>query len=127
MLEERLSALSREQALHLLTSLALTPMMQLLEEGDGTPLSTVPGCHPQAVSTVVTRLDSLLSAPDILLLPATRLLLSSQHRKQVTQYAFSQLHKVYSSLYTKVQDPTNGYEQGILTRSPEQIKVLLQL
>jgi len=126
-LEDRLSALSREQALHLLTSLALTPMMQLLEEGDGTPLSTVPGCHPQAVTTVVTRLDSLLSAPDILLLPATRLLLSSQHRKQVTQYAFSQLHKVYSSLYTAVQDPTNGYEQGILTRSPDQIAVLLQI
>ena len=35
------------QAAHLLASLALAPLLHLLENRDGTPLSTVPGCHPQ--------------------------------------------------------------------------------
>ena len=129
------------QAAHLLASLALAPLLPLLEERDGTPLSTVPGCHPQvlsslnssyfcphqAVAAVGARMDSLLSAPDILLLPATRLLLSSQHRKQVTQHAFTRLHEVYVQLYKAVQDPANAFQPGLLPRSPDQIAALLQI
>ena len=40
----------------------------------------VPGCHPAAISALSARLDSWLAAPDLLLLPATRLLVSSAHR-----------------------------------------------
>ena len=82
---------------------------------------------PQAVAAVGARMDSLLSAPDILLLPATRLLLSSQHRKQVTQHAFTRLHEVYVQLYKAVQDPTNAFQPGLLPRSPDQIAALLQI
>ena len=60
-LNKRLVGLSKEQvcrilhfsmivsfkAAHLLASLALAPLLPLLENRDGTPLSTVPGCHPQ--------------------------------------------------------------------------------
>jgi len=123
----KLVDLSKEQAAHLLASLALAPLLHLLENRDGTPLSTVPGCHPQAVAAVGARMDSLLSAPDILLLPATRLLLSSQHRKQVTQHAFTRLHEVYQQLFNAVQDPSNAYQQGLLPRSPDQIAALLQI
>jgi len=126
-LNSRLVGLSKEQAAHLLASLALAPILPLLENRDGTPLSTVPGCHPQAVAAVGARMDSLLSAPDILLLPATRLLLSSQHRKQVTQHAFTRLHEVYVQLYKAVQDPTNAFQPGLLHRSPDQIAALLQI
>jgi len=126
-LNSRLVGLSKEQAAHLLASLALAPILPLLENRDGTPLSTVPGCHPQAVAAVGARMDSLLSAPDILLLPATRLLLSSQHRKQVTQHAFTRLHEVYVQLYKAVQDPTNAFQPGLLPRSPDQIAALLQI
>lgn len=126
-LNSRLVGLSKEQAAHLLASLALAPILPLLENRDGTPLSTVPGCHPQAVAAVGARMDSLLSAPDILLLPATRLLLSSQHRKQVTQHAFTRLHEVYVQLYKAVQDPTNAFQPGLLPRSPDQIATLLQI
>ena len=79
------------------------------------------------MAAVGARMDSLLSAPDILLLPATRLLLSSQHRKQVTQHAFTRLHEVYVQLYKAVQDPANGFQVGLLPRSPEQIATLLQI
>ena len=37
------------QGAHLLASLALAPLLPLLENRDGTPLSTVPGCHPQVL------------------------------------------------------------------------------
>ena len=43
----------------------------------------VPGCHPAAISALSARLDSWLAAPDLLLLPATRLLVSSAHRSTV--------------------------------------------
>eukprot|EP00092_Neocalanus_flemingeri_P014840 GFUD01016021.1.p1 GENE.GFUD01016021.1~~GFUD01016021.1.p1 ORF type:complete len:631 (+),score=243.67 GFUD01016021.1:52-1944(+) len=127
-IDTSLASLSKDQATHLLSSLSLLPMTPLLSSGgDGTPLSTVPGCHPQAVLSCASRLDSLLSAPDILLLPATRLLLSSQHRRQVTQHAFKELLSVYSSLHTAVSDPTNGYDPSLLSKTPDQVSQLLQL
>ena len=36
------------------------------------PLASVPGAHREAVLTVASRLDSLLTAPDLFLIPATR-------------------------------------------------------
>jgi len=127
-IEASLSSLSKDQAKHLLSSLSLLPMLPLLSSGgDGTPLSTVPGCHPQAVLSCSARLDSLLSAPDILLLPATRLLLSSQHRRQVTEYAFKELLLVYSLLFKAVKEPVNGYDASLLSKSPDQVAQLLQI
>jgi len=128
-IDSSLDSLSKDQATHLLSSLSLLPMVPLLSSGgDGTPLSTVPGCDPQAVLSCSSKLDSLLSAPDILLLPATRLLLSSQHRSTVTQYAFLELVSVYTLLYTAVSLPANGYtDQVQLHRTPDQVKQLLQI
>jgi len=127
-IDASLATLSQDQATHLLSSLSLLPMTPLLSTGgDGTPLSTVPGCHPQAVLNCSSRLDSLLSAPDILLLPATRLLLSSQHRRNVTQHAFQELLSVYTSLHQAVSDPANGYDPSLLSKTPEQVSQLLQL
>jgi len=127
-IEKNLKTLCTDQATHLLASLSLLPMTPLLATGgDGTPLSTVPGCHPQAVLECSSRLDSLLAAPDILLLPATRLLLSSQHRKFVVQHAFKELLVVYESLYRAVRDSKNGYDPTMLSKSPEQVMQLLQL
>ena len=100
-----LAVVSRHQTQHLVSALGLLPLAPLLQPGghtDGTPLSTVgthpvtftslsviinmplnpqvPGCHPAAISALSARLDSWLAAPDLLLLPATRLLVSSAHR-----------------------------------------------
>lgn len=126
-LEDCLARLAKEQGLHLLSSLGLAPLLSLLEERDGTPLSTVPGASQSIIANVANRLDSLLSAPDILLLPATRLLLSSQHRKQVTVAAFSDVGEVYRQLYTAVRDPSNGYEATALHRTPQMIDQLLNI
>ena len=77
--------------------------------------------------TLSGRLDSWLAAPDLLLLPATRLLVSSAHRRQVTTEAQGEVARVYTSLHRAVMDTSNGYEAGTLSKSPEQLSQLLQL
>ncbi len=77
--------------------------------------------------TLCGRLDSWLAAPDLLLLPATRLLVSSSHRRLVTMESQGEVVSTYTSLHTAVTETINGYEAGTLTRSPEQLSQLLQL
>lgn len=128
MIDTSLAVLTSHQTQHLLSALGLLTIAPLLTPGgDGTPLSTVPGCHPASILTIASRLDSWLAAPDLLLLPATRLLVSSSHRRQVTQLGHKQLVTVYTQLWTAVQLPSNGYEAGTLTKTPDQISQLLQL
>ena len=89
--------------------------------------STVSGCHPSAIMTLSSRLDSWLAAPDLLLLPATRLLVSSSHRRHVTQESQGEVVRVYTQLYVAVMEASNGYEAGTLSKTPEQLAQLLQL
>ena len=126
-IDSSLAVLSSHQTSHLLSVLGFNSILPLLPGGDGTPLSTVPGCQHHDIANLSARLDNFLSAPDLVLLPATRLLLSSQHRRLVTSAASSQLAATYSSLYTAVTDTSNGYQPGLLTKTPEQVNKLLQL
>jgi len=125
-----LEELGREQSLYLLASLELAPMLTILNDLDGGGhLAAVPGTDQESLAAFSARLDSLLSAPDILLLPATRLLLSSHHRKTVAAAAFKDVVSGYSQLHGAVMDPSQGYENptALLTKSPQQVAQLLQL
>ena len=141
-----LSVLASTQTSHLMSALGLLTIAPLLAPGggDGTPLSTVPGmmsgpimcrhplvtvpgCHPAAIVTLSGRLDSWLAAPDLLLLPATRLLVSSAHRRLVATEAQGEVVSSYTSLHTAVMETSNGYEAGTLNKTPEQLSQLLQL
>jgi hypothetical protein len=62
-------------------------------------LSSIPGAHREAVLTVASRLDSLLTAADLFLLPATRMLVSSQHRKSIRNASSAEVLRTYTSLY----------------------------
>ena len=144
-IELSLASLSSHQTSHLLSALGLTSLLPLLPGGDGTPLSTVPGCQQEDLQQFSARLDNFLAAPDLVLLPATRLLLSSQHRRLLTSRASSELAKTYSNLHTAVTNPGNlqvvlgspplltgfipgnGYQPGLLSKTPEQVNKLLQL
>ena len=140
-----LFVLASTQTSHLMSALGLLTIAPLLAPGggDGTPLSTVPGmmpgimcrypmvtvpgCHPAAIVTLSARLDSWLAAPDLLLLPATRLLVSSAHRRHVATQSQGEVVRTYTSLHTAVMETSNGYEAGILNKTPEQLSQLLQL
>ena len=108
-IDSSLATLSSHQTSHLLSALGLTCLLPLLPGGDGTPLSTVPGCQHQDIEQFSARLDNFLAAPDLVLLPATRLLLSSQHRRLVTSRACSELANTYNNLYTAVSNPGNPH------------------
>jgi len=126
-----LKDLCKEQTVYVLASLELAQMITILNESpkDGGPLSSIPGTDRDSLSGFSSRLDSLLSAPDILLLPSTRLLLSSAHRKSIAAAAFKEVVSSYRQLYQAVNDPNHKYDNpaSILTKTPDQVALLLQL
>jgi len=126
-MESCLQELVKEQTGYILLNLELAPILSIIAKNDGSPLASVPGTHREAVASSMAKLDSLLGAPDLFLLPSTRLLVSSQHRKSVRMGSNMELVKSYTRLYQAIVDERNGYEVGILNKSPDQIKQLLQL
>jgi hypothetical protein len=51
----------------------------------GKPLSQVSGMDPDSLQRFLDKFDNFLVAPEVFLLPQTRLLSSSGHRKIVTK------------------------------------------
>jgi len=119
--------LVKEQTTFILMNLELAPILSIISKDDGSSLASVPGTHREAVVSAMSRLDNLLSAPDLFVLPSARLLVSSQHRKYVKTASHQELHKYYTLLYQAVSHPKNGYEPATLTKTPDQIKQLLHL
>jgi len=126
-MESCLADLVKEQTGFILVSLDLATIVSIIAQNDGAPLSTIPGTHIEAIHNAVSRLDHLLSGPDLFILPSARLLVSSQHRKTLRQGSHAELVKAYTTVYQAVQDPKNGYESGTIPKTPDQVKQLLQI
>jgi len=124
-MEACLADLVREQTAYILMNLELTPILSIISKNDGSALSSVPGTHREALGSAMSRFDSLLAAPDLFILPSTRLLVSSQHRKCVRVGSHQELVKSYAFLHQAVNDPSNGYEPGTLTKTNQQVQQLL--
>ena len=73
------------------------------------------------------KLDGFLSAPDHLMLPHTRLLLSSTFKRQLQQRTSQILISVFSQLYDLVIKPENAYHDPhtLMPRDPDTVKSLL--
>ena len=52
-------------------------------QNDGSPLSSVPGTHREALGSAMSRFDSLLAAPDLFILPSTRYLVKNKCSEDV--------------------------------------------
>ncbi len=71
--------------------------------------SVVPGMDPSALRDFLSKFDSFLVAPDVFLLPQTRLLVSSAHRKNVARRSLEVVAASYAQLYhAVVDDPNSG-------------------
>ena len=92
-------------------------------------LSQVPGMDEASLQTFLTKFDSFLVAPEVFLLPQSRLLISSGHRKSVTKRSLEVVAASYGQLYSAVTDAKNGYDNAnaLMPKTPEQVKLLLQL
>ena len=67
-------------------NLGLQPICTMIaSSGSGKPLSQMAGMDPESLQKFLDKFDNFLVAPDVFLLPQTRLLSSSAHRKTVTK------------------------------------------
>jgi hypothetical protein len=130
-----------------LANLGLQPVCTMIASNRGTvPLSQVPGMTPESLHQFLDKFDNFLVAPEVFLLPQTRLLASSAHRKSVAKRSlqvklpfsaslaisplrsqFQVVSASYQQLYDEVNLESNGYPTNFMTKTPQQVDGLLQL
>ncbi|XP_042874668.1 conserved oligomeric Golgi complex subunit 6-like isoform X2 [Penaeus japonicus] len=126
-IDAQLDTLAQEQISGVCHSVGVAGMYPFISHPPPTPLSQNPACQPLAVQSFMTKLDGYLSAPDHLMLPHTRLLLSSSFRRTLHQRTAEALSSIYVKLHSLVHNPMNGYTDpsALLPRDPETVKNLL--
>ena len=74
-----------------------------------------------------SKLDGFLAAPDHLMFPHTRCLLSSTFRRQLQTRTAQAVVSVYKMLYDLVQNPQNCYPEPatLMAKNPDMVKSLL--
>ncbi|XP_065353864.1 conserved oligomeric Golgi complex subunit 6 [Cloeon dipterum] len=125
--EAQIDTLTSEQTSFLVANLSLSPIYTILQEQDRSHLSTTPGMDPASLKNFLSKLDSFLSMPDILLLPQIRQLQSSNYRKVVQKRSSEVIATIYKQLYEAVHNPANLYQNPtiLMPRKPEQVLELL--
>ncbi|XP_069172483.1 conserved oligomeric Golgi complex subunit 6 [Procambarus clarkii] len=125
-IDAQLDTLAQEQISGVCHSVGVASMYPFITHPT-TPLSQNPACQPLAIQAFMTKLDGFLAAPDHLMLPHTRLLLSSSFRRTLQQRTAEAITSVYTKLYVIVHDPSHGYNDPscLLPRDPETVKTLL--
>ena len=89
-------------------NLGLQPICTMIASSQsGKPLSQVVGMDPESLQRFLDKFDNFLVAPEVFLLPQTRLLTSSAHRKIVTKRSL----QVFLSKRVKLNTPL-GYLKG---------------
>ncbi|XP_018336028.1 conserved oligomeric Golgi complex subunit 6 isoform X2 [Agrilus planipennis] len=125
--DAQVDTLTSEQASNLVANMNLGPIYTILQDHSHGPLSSIPGMEPSNLRNFLGKLDSVISAPDTVLLPQINLLASSTHKKVIQKRAFEVLLAIYKQLYEGVHNPVNMYENpnSILNRTPEDLSKML--
>ncbi|XP_058462826.1 conserved oligomeric Golgi complex subunit 6 [Malaya genurostris] len=118
--DAQLDTLTSEQASSLVANLNLGPIYTVLQSSN----SQIEQRHMQIF---MSKLDSFLEMPDILLLPQVNLLLSGNHRTTVQKRSFNVIVAIYKQIYERIHDPASGYgePEGVFSKSPEQVAEML--
>ncbi|XP_055531100.1 conserved oligomeric Golgi complex subunit 6 [Wyeomyia smithii] len=118
--DAQLDTLTSEQASSLVANLNLGPIYTVLQ-------SNVSQIEQRHLQLFVSKLDSFLEMPEILLLPQVNLLLSGNHRSTVQKRSFNVIVAIYKQIYERIHDPANGYEhpEAVFSKTPEQVTELL--
>ncbi|XP_066140441.1 conserved oligomeric Golgi complex subunit 6 isoform X1 [Euwallacea fornicatus] len=126
--DAQIDTLTSEQASSLVANLNLGPIYTILQDQSQGPLSGVPGMEPSNLRNFLTKLDSLATQPDSILLPQINLLLSSKHKKAVLKRSFAILLAIYKQLYDAVYNPANLYENPsrILGKTPDELNKMFE-
>ncbi|KAK9499850.1 hypothetical protein O3M35_002809 [Rhynocoris fuscipes] len=128
--DAQIDTLTSEQASSLVANLNLGPIYMILEEqGRTDPLSHIPGMQPSLLANFISKFDSFVSMPELLLLPQVHCLLSGVHRWTVQRRATEVILAIYKKVYSSVHDPANLYDspQTLMPRTPQEVAdILLQ-
>ncbi|XP_013133497.1 PREDICTED: conserved oligomeric Golgi complex subunit 6 [Papilio polytes] len=125
--EAQIDTLTSEQASFLVANLNMGPMYTILQEKISGPLSAIPGMDTATLKTFLNKFDMFLVTPDVYILPQLNLLISHNHKSVIKKRAFEVIFAIYEQLYKAIHDPANSYvePQGIVRRTPEEVKKLL--
>ncbi|EAT44683.1 AAEL003980-PA, partial [Aedes aegypti] len=118
--DAQLDTLTSEQASSLVANLNLGPIYTVLQ-------SSAAHIEQRHLQMFMSKLDSFLEMPEILLLPQVNLLLSGNHRATVQKRSFNVIVAIYKQIYERIHDPSSGYEQPevVFSKTPEQVAELL--
>jgi hypothetical protein len=132
-----LDTLASEQTSCLIANLGLQPVCGMVAEHDRNKaagkeekkLSQMPGMEEPILREFLAKFDGFLVAPDVFLLPQSRLLVSSAHRKSVTRRSLEVVAASYGQLYQAVTFESSGYADppALMPKTVEQVQLLLQL
>ena len=129
--DARLNSLSSDMQLHLdtLASEQTSSLIANLELQPVLAMASSAKIDPVALKPFLVKFDAFLVAPDVYLLPQSRLLSSSSHRKGVTKRSLEVVAASYAQLFTAVYDQSKGIENpsALMPKTPDQVKLLLQL
>ncbi|KAF4531926.1 hypothetical protein B566_EDAN000955 [Ephemera danica] len=125
--DAQIDTLTSEQASSLVANLSLGPIYTILQEAERGHLSTTPGMDSSSLKNFLTKLDSFLTMPEVLLLPQIRMLQSASHRRTVQRRSYEVIAAIYRQLYEAVHDPSNMYQSPslLMPRKPDQVLELL--
>ncbi|XP_073975903.1 conserved oligomeric Golgi complex subunit 6 isoform X2 [Rhodnius prolixus] len=126
--DAQIDTLTSEQASSLVANLNLGPIYMILEEQGSTgPLTHIPGMQPSSLANFISKFDSFVSMPELLLLPQVHCLLSGVHRWTVQRRATEVILAIYKKVYSSVHDPANLYDspQTLVPRTPQEVADLL--
>ncbi|KAL9701868.1 hypothetical protein quinque_005309 [Culex quinquefasciatus] len=118
--DAQLDTLTSEQASSLVANLNLGPIYTVLQ-------SSASQIEQRHLQLFMSKLDSFLEMPEILLLPQVNLLLSGVHRATVQKRSFNVIVAIYKQIYERIHDPAGGFErpETVLAKTPEQVAELL--
>ncbi|KAB7496595.1 Conserved oligomeric Golgi complex subunit 6 [Armadillidium nasatum] len=126
-IDAQLDTLSQEQINGVFHALGLSSIYPVIIPSPPVPLSSHPSCQPLAIQAFSTKLDGFLAAPDYLMFPHTRYLLSSSFRKQLHQRTAHAIISTYAQLHNLVHKPENEYSDpsSLMPKLPDVVKSLL--
>ncbi len=131
-----LDTLASEQTSCLIANLGLQPVCSMVadferrrKEESGLSLAQMSGMDQATLKEFLVKFDGFLVAPDVFLLPQSRLLVSSAHRKSITRRSLEVVAASYAQLYQAVTGEGSGYVDAatLMPKTPEQVQLLLQL
>uniref|UniRef100_A0A1Q3F6J5 Conserved oligomeric Golgi complex subunit 6 n=1 Tax=Culex tarsalis TaxID=7177 RepID=A0A1Q3F6J5_CULTA len=118
--DAQLDTLTSEQASSLVANLNLGPIYTVLQ-------SSATQIEQRHLQLFMSKLDSFLEMPEILLLPQVNLLISGNHRATVQKRSFNVIVAIYKQIYERIHDPASGVErpETVFSKTPEQVAELL--